>query len=212
MSMRIKVCGMTNILQLKELEEMGVDFAGLIFYARSPRFATRGGLTPEQLKREKLRINRVGVFVNETEEVILKTVDAWKLDMVQLHGDESPVFCERISNHINTIKAFRINSDDNIAYKVSSYLEATDLFLFDTMGKQYGGTGEQFNWNLLKNSKISKPYLLSGGIGPDDINKINEFCNTESKLFALDVNSKFETAPGVKDMISLKRFITTIKK
>ncbi|MFN5422899.1 MAG: phosphoribosylanthranilate isomerase [bacterium] len=210
--MRIKVCGMTNIVQLKELEEMGVDFAGFIFYARSPRFATRGGLTPQLLKQEKLRINRVGVFVNESEEMILRTVETWKLDVVQLHGDESPIFCEKISNHINTIKAFRVSADDNIAYKVSPYVEATDLFLFDTMGKQYGGTGEQFNWDLLKNSSLSKPYLLSGGIGHDDVDKINDFCKAEPKLFALDINSKFETAPGVKDMTLLKRFVTTIKK
>ena len=212
MSMRIKVCGMTNIVQLKELEEMGVDFAGFIFYARSPRYSTRGGLTPQLLRNEKVKINRVGVFVNETEEMILRTVDEWKLDMVQLHGDESPVFCEKISNHINTIKAFRVSADDNIAYKVSPYLEAVDLFLFDTMGKQYGGTGEQFNWDLLKRSSFSKPYLLSGGIGPDDVDKISDFCKTSTNLFALDVNSKFETAPGVKDMTLLKRFVTDIKK
>lgn len=210
--MRIKVCGMTNIVQLKELEELGVDFAGLIFYARSPRHASRGGLTPEILKHEKLRINRVGVFVNESEENILRTVDAWKLDMVQLHGDESPVFCEKISNHVNTIKAFRIKDDDNIPYKVSTHIDATDLFLFDTMGKQYGGTGEQFNWELLKKTNVAKAYLLSGGIGPDDVDKINDFCKSEPKLFALDVNSRFESAPGVKDMIALKRFVTTIKK
>ena len=203
---------MTNIVQLKELEEMGVDFAGLIFYSPSPRYATRGGLTPEVLKKEKLRINRIGVFVNETVEMVLKTVDTWKLDMVQLHGDESPIFCEKISNHVNTIKAFRISAEDNIPYKVSPFTDAADLFLYDTMGKRYGGTGEQFNWDLLDKGRLAKSYFLSGGIGPDDLDKIKDFCINQDKLFSLDLNSKFETSPGVKDMTVLKRFVESIKK
>jgi phosphoribosylanthranilate isomerase len=210
--MRIKVCGMTSIVQLKELEEMGVDFAGLIFYSRSPRYATRGGLTPEVLKKEKLRINRIGVFVNETVEMVLKTVETWKLDMVQLHGDESPIYCEKISNHVNTIKAFRVSAEENIPYKVSPFTEAADLFLYDTMAKQYGGTGEQFNWDLLNKDKLTKSYFLSGGIGPDDLDKIKDFCIHQDKLFSLDLNSKFETSPGVKDMTVLKRFVESIKK
>ena len=119
---RLKVCGMTKIYQLKQLEEIGVDFAGLIFYDRSPRCVTRFGLTPEVLKKEKLGINRVGVFVNETIDNVLRVVDQWKLHMVQLHGDESPRYCEQISNHITTIKAFRIGQDDNVAYKTFPFV------------------------------------------------------------------------------------------
>ena len=137
--MRLKVCGMTDIAQLKQLEAIGVDFAGLIFYPQSPRYATKAGLTPELLKKEKLRINRVGVFVNEEQDTVLRTVDKWKLDMVQLHGDESPRYCEHISNHVNTIKAFRIGDNENIPYKTFPYNDVVDLYLFDTMGKQKGG-------------------------------------------------------------------------
>ncbi len=134
--MRLKVCGMTGIVQLKELETIGVDFAGLIFYPQSPRYAMKFGLTPELLKQEKLRINRVGVFVNEDQDTVLRTVDKWKLDMVQLHGDESPRYCEHISNHVNTIKAFRIGDNENVPYKTFPFNEVVDLYLFDTMGKQ----------------------------------------------------------------------------
>ena len=210
--MRLKVCGMTKIEQLKELEEIGVDFAGLIFYKPSPRFALSAGLSPIKIKSERLKINKIGVFVNETAEEILKIVDEWKLDMVQLHGDESPRLCEQISNHITTIKAFRIGNENNTAYKVFPYIEETDLFLFDTKGKNYGGTGEQFDWQQISSSKIQKPYFLSGGIGPDDVNKIKEFCKKEKNLFALDVNSKFEISPGVKDMRLVKKFAEEIQK
>jgi phosphoribosylanthranilate isomerase len=210
--MRLKVCGMTKIDQLKELEELGIDFAGLIFYKPSPRYALNGGLSPSKIKKERVKINKIGVFVNESAENILKIVDDWKLDMVQLHGDESPRFCEQISSHINTIKAFRIGNENNVAYKVFPYTEETDLFLFDTLGKNFGGTGEQFDWQQISSSKIQKPYFLSGGIGPNDVDKIKEFCKNEKNLFALDVNSKFETSPGLKDMNLLKIFTVEIKK
>jgi phosphoribosylanthranilate isomerase len=113
---------------------------------------------------------------------------------------------------VNTIKAFRVSAEENIPYKVSPFTEAADLFLYDTMAKQYGGTGEQFNWDLLNKDKLTKSYFLSGGIGPDDLDKIKDFCIHQDKLFSLDLNSKFETSPGVKDMTVLKRFVESIKK
>ncbi|MEN9950404.1 MAG: hypothetical protein RLY85_1156 [Bacteroidota bacterium] len=209
--MRLKVCGMTLLDQIKGLESLGVDFAGLIFYQRSPRYVMKAGLTPESLKKEKLKINKIGVFVNEPEESVLAIVDAWRLDMVQLHGDESPRYCERISNHVNTIKAFRIGHQENIAYKVYPYMDVVDMFLFDTLGAQYGGTGEQFNWSQLSQAALKKPYFLSGGIGLDDAEKVLEFGKTEKYLFALDVNSKFEVNPGVKDMTQIRSFLNAIK-
>jgi len=196
--MRLKVCGMTGIAQLKELETIGVDFAGLIFYPQSPRYAMKFGLKPELLKQEK-------------QDTVLRTVDKWKLDMVQLHGDESPRYCEHISNHVNTIKAFRIGDNENVPYKTFPFNEVVDLYLFDTMGKQYGGTGEQFKWDLLCHAPVPKPYFLSGGIGPDDVAQLSQFCENEKKLFAIDVNSKFEQSPGVKDMKKVKDFFNSIK-
>lgn len=209
--MRIKVCGMTKIAQLRELEEMGADFAGLIFYAKSPRSVLKSEISAAALKQEKLKINTVGVFVNEDVEVVLKTVDEWKLDMVQLHGDESPRYCEQISNHVNTVKAFRIGVDTNVPFKVYPFMEVVDLFLFDTLGRHYGGTGEQFDWNLLKKANLQKSYFLSGGLDMEDLDHIQQFALTEKNLFSLDVNSRFELSPGVKDMAKLKQFIESIK-
>lgn len=202
---------MTKLAQLRELEEMGVDFAGLIFYPKSPRSVLKSSLNAANLKDEKLKINKVGVFVNEVLDVVLKTVDNWELDVVQLHGDETPRYCEQVSNHVNTVKAFRIGDDTNISYKVYPYMEAVDLFLFDTLGKQYGGTGEQFDWNLLKKANLQKPYFLSGGIAVEDIGRIQAFAEAERNLFSLDVNSQFELSPGVKDMAKLKDFVASCK-
>lgn len=202
---------MTKLAQLRELEEMGVDFAGLIFYPKSPRSVLKSSLNAANLKDEKLKINKVGVFVNEVLDVVLKTVDNWELDVVQLHGDETPRYCEQVSNHVNTVKAFRIGDDTNIPYKVYPYMEAVDLFLFDTLGKQYGGTGEQFDWNLLKKANLQKPYFLSGGIGVEDIGRIQAFAEAERNLFSLDVNSQFELSPGVKDMAKLRDFVASCK-
>lgn len=202
---------MTKLAQLRELEEMGVDFAGLIFYPKSPRSVLKSSLNAANLKDEKLKINKVGVFVNEVLDVVLKTVDNWELDVVQLHGDETPRYCEQVSNHVNTVKAFRIGDDTNIPYKVYPYMEAVDLFLFDTLGKQYGGTGEQFDWNLLKKANLQKPYFLSGGIAVEDIGRIQAFAEAERNLFSLDVNSQFELSPGVKDMAKLKDFVASCK-
>lgn len=209
--MRIKVCGMTRLDQLIRLDELGVEFAGFIFYPKSPRFIKKFHLSAIDVKREKLNINRVGVFVNATAEEILKTVDDWRLQMVQLHGDESPKFCEHISNHITTIKAFRIGPEENLDWKIYPYRDSADMYLFDTVGVNYGGTGMQFDWKVLENAQINKPYFLSGGIGPEDVEKIKQFLPLQRDLFAIDVNSRFETSPGVKDMDLIEEFYQIIK-
>lgn len=202
---------MTDIEQIRALDAMGVEFAGLIFYPKSPRYIKRFHLSAIDLKREKLQINRVGVFVNETADEILRIVDEWRLHMVQLHGDESPKFCEHISNHITTVKAFRIGKDENIDWKIHPYRDAVDMFLFDTVGVSYGGNGEQFDWQLLQQAKIMKPYFLSGGIGPGDEEKVRAFVRNQKDFFSLDVNSRFEKEPGVKDLGLLTSFVGAIK-
>jgi phosphoribosylanthranilate isomerase len=209
--MRIKVCGMTGLEQIRALDAMGVEFAGLIFYPKSPRFVKRFHLSAIDLKREKLQINRIGVFVNAEADEILRTVDEWRLHMVQLHGDESPKFCEHISNNITTVKAFRIGPDENIDWKIHPYREVTDMFLFDTVGVSYGGTGQQFDWSLLEKATIRKPFFLSGGIGPEDATRLKTFAASHKDLFAADVNSRFERSPGVKDMQLLQNFVQQVK-
>jgi phosphoribosylanthranilate isomerase len=210
--MRIKVCGMTDIQQMHLLGEMGVEFAGMIFYHRSPRFVLKH-LNGEMVKRAKLKVYKVGVFVNASYDEILNHVNNFGLDMVQLHGDETPKFCEKVSDYISVIKAFRVAADDNIPWMIKDYTEAVDMYMFDTMGAGYGGTGKKFNWQKMKGLNIGKPFFLSGGIEPADAAAIKAFAKDDvaKDLFALDVNSKFEVREGVKDMQLVKKFVEEIR-
>ncbi len=214
---RLKVCGMTMNEQVEELERMGVDFAGFIFYPKSPRYVLRH-TTKDEIKNIK-QINKVGVFVNEDVETVLKIVDECRLHVVQLHGDETPKYCEKIADYVSVIKAFRVSEGDNIAWRTKDYIEMCDMFLFDTEPKTapgetaiYGGTGEKFSWQILEDAGITKPYLLSGGISINDVEAIKIFASNpkNSSLIALDVNSKFETSPGVKDLNLIKQFIDNL--
>ena len=209
--MRIKVCGMTTTQQVRQLEEIGVEFAGFIFYPKSPRYVFQS-MPSNEIKQIKGKINKVGVFVNAKEDEVLRTVDECGLYLVQLHGDESPRVCERIANYVSVIKAFRISDSDHIEWKIREYYDAVDMFMFDTEGVGYGGTGKKFNWELLKEN-IRKPFFLSGGITPDDAERLKAFQKevVAKDLFAVDINSKFEMMPGVKDMTKVKEFVESLK-
>lgn len=214
--LRIKVCGMTKAEQVTQLNAMGVEFAGFIFYPKSPRYVFKS-LPAMAIKKIKGSINKTGVFVNENIDDVLRTVDDCGLYLVQLHGDESPRFCEKIAEYITVIKAFRISENDNVLWKIKDYQEVVDMFLFDTalntvpaaqeMG--YGGTGKKFNWQLLQGLNINKPFFLSGGIGLQDVDEIKKFLRdpVAKDLFAIDVNSCFELMPGVKDIHLIKKFM-----
>lgn len=204
--MRLKVCGMTSVEQIRELDYLGVEFCGLIFYPKSPRFVKKFHLSAIDLRNQKMKINKVGVFVNADAEEVLRTVDLWRLEMVQLHGDETPKFCEKLSGYITTIKAIRVGPSENIQRKLDQYSDSCDMFLFDTVGGQYGGTGEKFDWELLKQAEIPLPYFLSGGIALDDAFAVKEFNAISKNLFAVDVNSRFEISPGVKDVNKIASF------
>jgi phosphoribosylanthranilate isomerase len=210
--MRVKVCGMTQLDQVRKLDEMGVDFAGFIFYQKSPRYVARH-LTGEKLKKEKLKLGKVGVFVNATYEELMKHVDEYGLDMVQLHGDETPRFCERVANYISVIKVFRMGENDPIDWIVKPFEDSCDMFLFDTEGAGYGGTGKKFNWDALKNASINKLFFLSGGIEPADTEKLKIFSEERiaKKLFSVDINSKFEISSGVKDLKKVREFVVKLK-
>jgi len=211
--MRIKVCGITKPDQLMQLDEMGVEFAGFIFYPKSPRYVF-SQMNKEQLRKLKgKQINKVGVFVNTSAEEVLHMVDACGLYLVQLHGDESPKYCERISNYVTVVKAFRMREGENILWRAKDYQDVADMFLFDTEGAGYGGTGKKFNWNQLAGENIRKPFFLSGGIEPSDTELLKEFSKSSvaKDLFSLDINSKFEIAPGIKDMAKVQAFVTAIK-
>ncbi|MEO8823033.1 MAG: phosphoribosylanthranilate isomerase [Ginsengibacter sp.] len=208
--MKIKVCGNTDLEQLKELKGLPVDYAGLIFYPQSPRCIFKK-ISGKDFKELEMSATKVGVFVNASEEEIVKQVDDYGLEMVQLHGDETASFCNRISDQIKVIKAFRIaDSDANVDWMVQEYDEVCDFYLFDKgSAGLYGGTGKKFNWDLLKNSKIGKPFFLSGGIGRNDAQALKEF--THPFFYGVDVNSRFETSPGIKDMELIKEFAKELK-
>ncbi len=204
--MRIKVCGMTQAEQVAQLAGLGVSFAGFIFYPKSPRYVFRH-MTTTQIRKEN-SINKVGVFVNSTIEEVLHLVDECRLHMVQLHGDESPKFCEKISNYVSVVKAFRLSENDSVEWMIRPFMDVCDMFMFDTMGSGYGGTGKKFDWTVLKKEIIGKPFFLSGGIEPGDEEKLKEFEQepVAKALFAIDINSRFEISPGVKDMQKVKLF------
>lgn len=205
--MRVKVCGITQADQLAMLPDVGATFGGLIFYPKSPRYVLRH-MTTSQIKKEN-NTNKVGVFVNAAIEDVLQMVDECRLHMVQLHGDETARYCEKIADYISVVKAFRISDTDNIGWRIKEYMDVCDMFMFDTEGAGYGGTGKKFNWDKLDGVAVGKPYFLSGGIEPGDVAQLKTFeIKPEAKaLFAIDINSRFELMTGVKDMDLIKKFI-----
>ncbi len=191
--MLIKVCGITEQDQLDQISEF-VDMTGMIFYPRSPRFLAK--------YIESNASNRVGVFVNETEEAIRKIADEHKLDVLQLHGSESPSLCAALRADFKVIKAFGIGEAFN--FEVLNDYRNVDHFLFDTQTKDHGGSGRQFNWQLLDKYALDIPFLLSGGIGPEHISEVMNF--SHPRFAGIDLNSKFEIQPGIKDIQKLKDF------
>lgn len=208
----IKVCGVTSSSQFEAMDAMGVDLAGFIFYPRSPRYMVNK-IPADYLRKFKGKIAKVGVFVNAPYEELMRTVEEYRLDMVQLHGDEIPRYCEQVANYITVVKAFRLSDNDPIDWMAKPYDEACDMYMFDTLGAGYGGTGKKFDWRVLKNSLIDKLFFLSGGIEPGDEEKLKEFADEPiaKKMFAIDINSKFETSPGVKDLSRVKEFVESLK-
>ena len=221
--LQIKVCGITNIQQAETLEMMGVDYIGFIFYAPSKRYVL-SNLTIESIKAfQPAHTKKVGVFVNESIDMVVNTVIAAGLDMVQLHGDEDEAYFAALKNNLKELQAVAVNSNELIVDTkfikvfrvgdkmplIESYDAVADYFLFDTDSKLYGGTGAHFNWELLKGNSIGKPFFLSGGIGPNDIGGIEVMKKTKAgkTMMALDLNSQFEITPGVKNLEKIKTFI-----
>ena len=209
--MNIKVCGITQFKQLQQLEALNIDYAGLIFYKDSPRYIGEK-ITGKQIKDADFDIKKVGVFVDPGYSELLVAIDEYGLDIVQLHGNETPELCEELSAEVEVIKAFRIpDKSIDIDEMVADYDAVCDYYLFDTAGlkESFGGTGQQFDWGVLKKAKIEKPFFLSGGIGPDDAAKVKAFSHPD--FFAIDVNSKFELSPGLKDLASILKFLQAFK-
>lgn len=220
--MKIKVCGITDLDQLQQLDEMGVSFGGFIFYGPSPRYVLRRGLTGNDVKKAKVKMAKVGVFVDAPYDEIMRQIDAFGLDMVQLHGHETPYECSKISSYIDVIKAFRFAENDHVPWMIKDYYEPVDLFLFDTgvpVAKEerenkhlYGGTGRRFSPRRLHGLDVGKPFFLSGGIAPDDVTLVKDFMkeSVAKDLFVVDINSRFELAPGIKNMLQIQQFIAEL--
>jgi phosphoribosylanthranilate isomerase len=209
--MNIKVCGITELKQLEHRDAIEIEFAGLNFYKDSPRYVV-GKISGEDIKDGDFDIKKVGVFVNESFSEIMKTVEEYGLDIVQLHGDETPSLCSQLSEEREVIKTFRINSEtESIEELISKYDDACDYYLFDARVRKetLGGTGVQFDWKLLNKSRIEKPFFLAGGIGLPDVVKVKTFDHPD--LFAVDINSKFEISPGVKDLDLVKMFAQVLR-
>ena len=189
---------------IRAVDELGVDWMGFIFYPHSERYVGN------ELTKLPRTAERVGVFVNETMDVILEKVAEYFLDIVQLHGDESPEFCKQLRKHdILVMKAFRIGNrlpEEEIA----AYKECCDFFLFDTQTPTYGGSGRQFDWDLLFYYSGDTPFILSGGIGPDDVQAIREVDNP--MCIGIDINSKFELSPAIKSIQLIEEFIESWKQ
>jgi len=177
---------------------------GFVFHRTSPRFV---GELPDYLPQ---RAKRVGVFVDETEEQIMETVQLFRLDMVQLHGHETPDFCNRIrSKGLKVIKAINVQNTFSTE-EVSFYERACDYFLFDTKTLLPGGSGQKFDWSSLSAYRGTTPFLLSGGISPDDADRVEAFVH--ERCIGIDLNSRFETSPACKDTHLLQSFIDKIKR
>ncbi len=196
--MLIKVCGITQEEQLRELDELkSVDLIGTIYYEKSKRYV-RSVLPATN------HSNKVGVFVNESCENILNISAEHSIDLVQLHGNETPIACKRLSEKLKVIKAFGLS--DSFDFKtLEKYQDKVDFFLFDTLSPEYGGSGRKFDWSIIDQYYLSTPFLLSGGIRFSDAKELRSIKHPQ--FYGIDINSGFETQPGIKNIELIKHFI-----
>ncbi|MFD2584560.1 phosphoribosylanthranilate isomerase [Pedobacter vanadiisoli] len=203
--LKLKVCGMRLAANIAAVAELQPDYLGFIFYEKSPRLISE--VSAELIKYIPAEIKTTGVFVNEDLEKVKEKISSLKLKAVQLHGSELPEYGAALKSSfpgIEVIKAFGIDEDFDFS-ALEAYLGTTDYFLFDTKTKAHGGSGKTFNWSVLDRYTYNKPYFLSGGIDLEHSAAIKNI--NDSRLYALDINSRFETEPGLKDAAKIKEFI-----
>lgn len=203
-SFLVKVCGMREAENIREVEALGIDLMGFIFWPKSSRYVSeRPAYLPTNCKR-------VGVFVDEDIETVKRIADDYALDYIQLHGHELADYCAQLRG-FKLIKAFNIATTEDFK-QTEPYTGIVDYFLFDTKGKSVGGNGEKFDWSVLSAYDGNTPFLLSGGIGPDDAEVLTSHFSplTSKKCVGIDLNSRFEIAPGLKDINKLKEFLNAL--
>ena len=207
MKMKIKVCGMKHAANIAEVANLRPDYLGFIFYPKSPRFISE--VAAELIKYVPAEIKTVGVFVNEEIDEVKTKIAKHQLKAVQLHGAESAAYCVELkSTGIEVIKAFGIHPEFDFK-QLEPYAAVVDYFLFDTQTPAHGGSGKVFDWKLLDDYQLDQPYFLSGGIGSEHAQQIKTI--QDPRLYAIDVNSKFELEPGLKDVEQLKAFFEKVK-
>jgi phosphoribosylanthranilate isomerase len=193
----IKVCGMRDATNIRKVSGLCPDYLGFIFYPKSKRYVGDNFVVPEIPNA----ITKVGVFVNESTDVISRLAEKCSIDHVQLHGDETPLQCDELKAlGFTVIKAFGVSEDFDFNL-LNLYKSRCNYFLFDTTGKSYGGTGRSFDWDVLQKYDQEVPFFLSGGLSL--VNTENALNIKSMNIHALDVNSKFEIEPGVKDVAKL---------
>jgi phosphoribosylanthranilate isomerase len=205
MKPKLKICGMKVPPNILEVAALQPDYMGFIYYKQSKRYA--GELSAGLLRELPLNIKKTGVFVNESLSVVAEFVTEFGFSAIQLHGAETVEYCLKLKQIIpqgtELIKAFGVDGDFDFG-QLKAYEEVADYFLFDTQTAGHGGSGKVFNWNLLDRYELDKPYFLSGGIGPDQVEDISNI--KDKRLYAIDVNSRFELEPGLKQIDKLNDF------
>ncbi|WP_316809797.1 phosphoribosylanthranilate isomerase [Pedobacter heparinus] len=210
MEPKLKICGMKLPDNIQAVAMLKPDYLGFIFYRGSKRFIE--GLTPSFVRNLPAGIKKTGVFVNEELNKVVELAILYGLNTVQLHGSEPVKYCIALkgllADHgITLIKAFGLGEHFDFS-QLKNYETVVDYFLFDTQTPAHGGSGKTFNWKLLERYTLDKPYFLSGGIGPEHLLQLKEI--TDTRLYAIDINSRFETAPGLKDIDKLIEFKTAL--
>lgn len=205
--MKVKVCGMRDAANIKEAASLSPDYMGFIFYPKSPRYVAA---IPEGivLRLKGRGIEPVALFVDEPLEKVIETMERYGFGSVQLHGSESAVYCDKLRERgFKVFKAVSVGASEDIA-KCREYDGHADMLVIDNKCRSKGGSGKKFDWSLLDKIDCATPFLLSGGIGPDDAEAVREIYDTMGgRMLGVDVNSCFETAPAVKDAAALERFI-----
>jgi phosphoribosylanthranilate isomerase len=199
--MIIKVCGMRDAANIKELEQLDIDWMGFIFYPGSPRYVGRS------LSYIPSKVQKIGVFVDQDPQIVRERATQNQLDAIQLHGSEPPWYCINLREEgYKVIKSFGIDEDDFVpTAQLDAYEGKCDYFLFDRKTKLHGGSGRKFNWSRLAEYQGDTPFLLSGGISPEDVEEIKSFVHP--RFVGIDINSRFEIEPALKDIEVIREFI-----
>ncbi|WCT14969.1 phosphoribosylanthranilate isomerase [Mucilaginibacter jinjuensis] len=205
--MKIKVCGLKDPENIKAVAALKPDYMGFINYGLTPRFI--GNLPVNVLQGLPQSIQKTGVFVNDSLENIGGLIKEYGFDVVQLHGYENPEFCEVLKKRVTVIKAFGMEEDFNFA-QLEPYVGHVDYFLFDTKTPKHGGSGKTFNWQILHKYTLDVPFFLSGGLSPDNIEQVLTIKHPQ--FYGVDLNSKFETSPGIKDLEKLSKAFELLRQ